>query len=134
MLGDRSKYYKTAADKKLINDARLKECVEKYAQDQSLFFSNYAKAHVKISELTFEKNLVSEIEPQFNVDGGYQEPRRPLTQGFYELIDRVKERYALAGGEEEHHDDHDDDHDDEHDDDHHDDHHDEKPKAIENKH
>jgi hypothetical protein len=83
--------------------------------------------------MTFEKTLVSEIEPQFCIDGGYQEPRRPLMQGFYELVDRVKERYAIAKGEDEPHEEHDDDHDDEHHDDH-DDHHDETPKAIENKH
>ena len=133
MLGERSKYYKTDADKKLMHDAKLKEWVEKYAQDQALFFSNYAKAHVKIAEMTFEKTLVSEIEPQFCIDGGYQEPRRPLMQGFHELVDRVKERYAIAKGEDEPHEEHDDDHDDEHHDDH-DDHHDETPKAIENKH
>jgi len=67
----------------LLLDERLKSWVEVYAQDQSLFFANYAKAHVKISELTFENSLAGEIEPQFIVDGGYQEPRRPLLQGFY---------------------------------------------------
>jgi hypothetical protein len=138
MLGERSKYYKTDADRKLINDARLKEWVDRYAQDQSLFFANYAKAHHKVSELTFEKTLASELEPQYLVDGGYQEPKRPLLQGFYELIDRVQERYAIAKGEEEPHDDHEeDDHDDHHDDhhdEHHDDHHDHAPKAIEHKH
>ena len=75
------------------------------------------------------------MEPHYNVDGGYQEPRRPLMQGFYQAIDRVKERYAIAKtedqvaqiGQGEAHDDHDDH------DDHHDDHHDEQ-HALEHKH
>lgn len=63
MMGDRSKYYKTDADRRLVTEDRFKEWVEKYAADQSLFFANYARAHVKVSELTFEKTLASELEP-----------------------------------------------------------------------
>jgi catalase (peroxidase I) len=63
MMGDRSKYYKTDADRRLVTEDRFREWVEKYAADQSLFFANYARAHVKVSELTFEKTLASELEP-----------------------------------------------------------------------
>lgn len=139
LLGDRSKYFKTEADHRLVSETRYRGWVEKYAADQAFFFANYARAHVKLSELTFEKTLASEIEPQFNVEGGYQEPRRPLLSGFYQMVERIQERYAIAKHEDEqahddHHDDHDD-HDDHHDDhgEHHDDHHD-TPKHIEHKH
>ena len=65
-----------------------------------MFFAHYAAAHVKLSELTFESKLASEIEPHLNVDGGYQEPRRPLLQGFYQMLDRAKERYSIGQHEE----------------------------------
>lgn len=63
MLGDRSKYYKTEADRSMMANPSQREWVEKYAADQNLFFENYAQAHVKVSEFTFEKSLASEIEP-----------------------------------------------------------------------
>jgi L-ascorbate peroxidase len=50
LLGHDSKYLKTEADLKLLANSETKQWVEAYAQDQNLFFENYAKAHVKISE------------------------------------------------------------------------------------
>ena len=50
--------------------------MEAYAQDQDLFFRNYAKAHVRVSELGQEANLMSEFEPHRIVDGGYLEESR----------------------------------------------------------
>ena len=149
MLGDQSKYFRTDADRRLLHDSKLKPWVETYAQDQTLFFANYAKAHVKVSEMTFEKTLASEIEPQNWIDGGYQEPRRPLLQGFYQMLGRYQDRQAhaqISTGHEEHeeeevedHDDHHDEHHDEHQsadhhDDHKDDHHNEKKVIGEKAH
>lgn len=76
LLRDQSKYFRTEADLKLLQNASLKNWVDAYAQDQDLFFRNYAKAHVKISELGQEGNLISEFEPHRQVDGGYQEESR----------------------------------------------------------
>ena len=39
-----------------------------------MFFNEYAKAHVKASELGQEANLISEFEPHHQDDGGYVEP------------------------------------------------------------
>ena len=55
---------------------QLKNWVEAYADDQDLFFRNYAKAHVKVSELGWEGKLLSEFENHRIVDGGYQEESR----------------------------------------------------------
>lgn len=44
-LGDRSKYFKSDADRKMMAHTHQREWVEKYAADQTLFFENYAKAH-----------------------------------------------------------------------------------------
>lgn len=52
----------------------MKRFVEAYAQDQLLFFDNYAKAHVKISELGHEEYLLSEVGQENVVDGSYIEP------------------------------------------------------------
>ena len=38
LLGHESKYLKTEADLKLLHDPEMKEWVEAYAQDQTLFF------------------------------------------------------------------------------------------------
>ena len=76
LLKDQSKYYKTEADLKLVQNAELRKWVEAYAQDQDLFFRNYAKAHVRVSELGQEANLMSEFEPHRIVDGGYLEESR----------------------------------------------------------
>jgi len=71
LLRDESKYTKTEADLRLLQQSELKQWVEAYAQDQDLFFTNYAKAHVKVSELGVENDLVSEIETDRIIDGGY---------------------------------------------------------------
>jgi hypothetical protein len=76
LLRDQSKYFHTEADLKLVQNGNLKSWVEAYAQDQELFFRNYAAAHVKISEIGQEQNLLSEFEPHRQVDGGYQEENR----------------------------------------------------------
>ena len=76
LLRDQSKYYKTEADLKLVQNNALKTWVEAYAQDQDLFFRNYAKAHVKVSELGYEGRLLSEMEPNRIIDGGYMEESR----------------------------------------------------------
>lgn len=76
LLKDQGKYFKTEADLKLVQNPDLKQWVEAYAQDQDLFFVNYAKAHVKVSELGWEGRLLSEFEEDKVVDGGYQEPSR----------------------------------------------------------
>ena len=73
LVGSDSRYLKTEADLKLLNNGELKVWVEKYAEDQNLFFENYAKAHVKISERGQEENLLSEFDNDDVVDGGYQE-------------------------------------------------------------
>lgn len=73
LSGSNSKYLKTEADLKLLNNAELKTWVEQYAEDQNLFFENYAKAHVKISERGQEEHLLSEFNSDDIVDGGYQE-------------------------------------------------------------
>ena len=76
LLKDQSKYYKTEADMKLLQNVQLKNWVSAYADDQDLFFRNYAKAHVKVSELGWEGKLLSEFENHRIVDGGYQEESR----------------------------------------------------------
>ena len=73
LMGSDSRYLKTEADLKLIQNPELKVWVEKYAEDQNLFFENYAKAHVKISERGQEEHLLSEFDNDNVVDGGYQE-------------------------------------------------------------
>ena len=50
LLGHDSRYLKTTSDLELVQKPELKEWVEAYAADQTLFFENYAQAHVKVSE------------------------------------------------------------------------------------
>ena len=76
LLRDKSKYFKTEADLKLVANPQLKNWVEAYAQDQDLFFRNYAKAFVRVSEFGHEGKLLSEFEPQRQIDGGYMEESR----------------------------------------------------------
>ena len=76
LLKDQSKYTHQEADMKLVQNASLKNWVEAYAQDQDLFFLNYAKAHVKLSEIGWENQLMSEFEPEKVTDGGYMESSR----------------------------------------------------------
>ena len=73
LLGHNSIYLKTEADLRLLQDSELKQWVETYAQDQTLFFENYARAHVKISERGQEESLISEFDESDIIDGGYQE-------------------------------------------------------------
>jgi len=73
LLGHKSKYLKTAADLDLLENEETRTWVEKYAEDQDLFFTNYARAHVKVSEMGQESRLLSEFDPSDIVDGGYQE-------------------------------------------------------------
>ena len=74
LLGSKSIYLKTQDDLALLENPATKEWVEAYAQDQALFFENYAKAHVKVSELGYEEGeLLSEINEADMVNGGYQE-------------------------------------------------------------
>jgi catalase (peroxidase I) len=73
LLGHDSKYLKTEADLKLLHRPEFKHWVEAYAQDQNLFFTNYARAHVKVSEMGQEEHLLSEFNEADIVNGGYQE-------------------------------------------------------------
>lgn len=73
LLGHNSKYLKTEADLALLNNSEHKQWVEAFAQDENLFFENYARAHVKVSEIGHENDLMSEFDQSQNVDGGYQE-------------------------------------------------------------
>ena len=75
LLGHESKYLKTEADLKLLHDPELKSWCEAFAQDQNLFFEEYAKAHVKVSEHGQEEHLLSEIQPDHMIDGGYHETK-----------------------------------------------------------
>jgi len=75
-LRDQSKYFRTEADLKLVQNASLKKWVDAYAENEEMFFRNYAKAHVKISELGQQNNLLSEFQSERHIDGGYQEESR----------------------------------------------------------
>ena len=70
LLGENSMYYKSEADYKMIQNPELREWCVAYAEDQDLFFKNYAKAHVKISEQT-HTTLLSEFDAPDST--GYQE-------------------------------------------------------------
>ena len=76
LMGHESKYLKTEADLNLVHVPELREWVEQYANDQNLFFENYAKAHVKVSEAGHEGDLMSEFDPNNMTTGGYMEPER----------------------------------------------------------
>ena len=73
LLKDQSKYHHSEADRKLVQNAQLKSWVEAFADDETLFFNTYAKAHVKVSEFGWEDKLLSEFEPHRNINGGYVE-------------------------------------------------------------
>ena len=70
-MGRESRYLKTDADLSLLDNEEHRNWVEAYAQDQNLFFTNYARAHVKVSEMGQEDNLLSEFNEEDIVDGGY---------------------------------------------------------------
>lgn len=75
LLGDRSKYLKTGGEILLANDAELRSICEQFAQDEQLFFKEYALAHVKMSELGQEQNLLSEFDDaNVQANCGYVEP------------------------------------------------------------
>ena len=76
LLKDQSKYFKTDADLKLVQNATLRTWVEAYAQDEQLFFRNFAKAFVRLSEQGQEAKLLSEFDNSVNVEGGYVEKSR----------------------------------------------------------
>ena len=79
LLRDQSKYFKDETDLKLLQSSDLKHWVEAYADDQDLFFTNWAKAHVKVSEFGHEGKLLSEFDKKDIIDGGYQEVNRVST-------------------------------------------------------
>ena len=70
----------------------MRSWVERYADDQELFFTNYARAHVKLSEQTHENTLISEFDESNIVNGGYQEKSR-----LGALLGNIK---TLVNGEE----------------------------------
>ena len=61
LVGHDSRYLKTQGDLSLLHNSEFKVWVERYAEDQDLFFENYARAHVKISERGQEDNLLIEF-------------------------------------------------------------------------
>ena len=71
LLGSNSRYLKTEADLNLLNNPEFKQWVKAYAQDQNLWFTAYAKAHIKVSEMGQEENLLSEFNDDDIVNGGY---------------------------------------------------------------
>ena len=62
MLGEKSKYLKTASDWELVQNPNFKPFVEEYAQDSEKFFEDYAAVHVKLGSLGQVENLLCEIE------------------------------------------------------------------------
>ena len=79
LLGYRSKFLKTKAEILLATDPELRSYCEEFAQDENLFFSEYAAANVKMSELGQEKNLLSEFdESSSKANGGYIEPHSQI--------------------------------------------------------
>lgn len=75
LLGDRSRYLKTRGEILLATDQDLRAIVEQFAEDELSFFSVYANAHVRMSEMGQEKNLLSEFDDnQQRAQGGYVEP------------------------------------------------------------
>lgn len=73
LLAERSKYLKTQADLALLEDAETLEWVQKFAEDEQLFFKLYAEAHIHLSELGQEGYVRSEINENDIVRGGYME-------------------------------------------------------------
>ena len=74
LMGEHSVFEQQEADIKLVQTPELRQWVEVYAQDQDLFFQNYAKAHVKVSEQTHEETLMCEFDEKNIVPGwGYME-------------------------------------------------------------
>ena len=61
LLNDDSNYVKMEDDLSLLEDGELKEYVEQFANDEEKFFEVFASAFSKLSELTQEDKLLSEI-------------------------------------------------------------------------
>lgn len=75
LLGERSKYLKTGGELLLARDPEMRAVCQAFADDERLFFAEYAQAHVKMSELGWEGKLLSEFdEPATRAQGGYIEP------------------------------------------------------------
>ena len=103
LMGHDSNYLKTEADLKLLEDSETKEWVEAYAQDQNLFFENYAKAHVKVSERGQEQNLSSEFDEENVVDGGYMENKGNHWSTKPEVKEYSTKAEHFAGAHDHHH-------------------------------
>ncbi|KAF3496238.1 hypothetical protein DY000_02052098 [Brassica cretica] len=59
LSGEKEGLIQLVSDKALLDDPTFRSLVEKYAADEDAFFSDYAKAHLKLSELGY---LISELE------------------------------------------------------------------------
>lgn len=94
LKGDQSKHCKVDSDWRLVQEPKLKEWVEKYAEDETLFFMNYARAHVKVSQIGCEGALMSEVDSKFVEDGGYREPSR-IKPIFYALRSYINNKDAF---------------------------------------
>lgn len=75
LLREEGRYYKGEVEQRLARDPEMRQWCEAYAQDETLFFSNFARAHVALSELNCN-TLMGEMDEKHQVDGGYQEPSR----------------------------------------------------------
>ncbi|XP_074312093.1 L-ascorbate peroxidase 2, cytosolic-like isoform X2 [Silene latifolia] len=51
--GEKDGLIQLPSDKALLDDPAFRPYVEKYAQDEDVFFADYAEAHLKLSELGF---------------------------------------------------------------------------------
>ena len=140
-MRESSIYYKNEHDIRLLQNPATAEWLEKYAEDQDLFFENFARAFVGLSELNCP-HLMSELNNEETlIDGGYQEPSYYKNFALWwnrdQTLDEPVDHLPTIGELNEesmaqftvHHGDHHDDHGD-HDDGHgHDDHH--EPKKLE---
>ena len=68
-----SLYLQTEADLKLLQDRESAEFVKIFADNQELWFEVYARAHAKYSEFGQEDKLMSEINEEHCMEGGYHE-------------------------------------------------------------
>ena len=101
MMGRDSKYYRTQHEDVLLANEEHKKWVEAYAQDNELFFTNYAKAHVALSEATHD-TLMCEMGHE-KQDGGYVEPSQyqaflAYWRGEKELVE-LKQMYRTINPE-----------------------------------
>lgn len=101
MMANDSKYYRTAHEENLLANEEHKMWVEAYAQDNELFFTNYAKAHVALSEANHD-TLMCEMDYE-KQDGGYVEPSQyqaflAYWRGEKELVE-IKQMYRTINPE-----------------------------------